>query len=253
MKPWHEEDRFWQTWAPALFTRRRLEATAAEVDGIVALTAPAPGARVLDMCCGQGRHALELARRGFRVTGVDRTKSYLEQARNAAAAEGLALDLVREDMRSFLRPRAFDLALNLWSSFGYFEDPLDDLRVARNLCEALAGGGVLVLEMMGKEVLARNFQERTWGEEEGGALHLEERRVAPGWERIESRWIRVDGGQRQETTFTLRLYAGADLAALLSEAGFGKVALFGGLDGSPYDTAAKRLVAVARKPAHAAS
>ncbi len=251
MKPWHEDDHFWQTWAPALFPRRRIEATAGEVDSLLALAAPAPGARIVDLGCGPGRHSLELARRGFSVTGVDRTQSYLDRARETAAAEGLALALVREDMRSFLRPRAFDLAINLWSSFGYFEDPLDDLRVARNLCESLEGGGALVLDMMGKEVLARNFQERSWSEEEEGALHLEERRVHAGGDRIESRWIRIAGGQRHEATLILRLYSGAELASLLSEAGFSEVSLFGGLDGSAYDAAAKRLVALARKPTSA--
>lgn len=246
MSRWYDDDRFRRVWAPALFHAKRMEAAAAEVDAVLALAAPAPGSTVLDLCCGPGRHALELARRGFCVTGVDRTAQYLEEGRRRAEAEGLSVEWIREDMRAFVRPASFQLAVNLYSSFGCFEDPADDLRVARNLREALVGGGALVLEMMGKEVFARRFEARTWSEGDDGAIHLEERRVAGGWDRLERRWIRFDGERRHEALLTLRLYAGTEPAALLRAAGFDEVALFGGLDGSPYDVDARRLVAVAR-------
>jgi SAM-dependent methyltransferase len=246
MSAWYDDDRFWQVWAPALFHARRMEAAAAEVEAILALAAPAPGSSVLDLCCGPGRHALEFARRGFRVTGVDRTAHYLEEARRRAEAEGLAAEWVREDMRAFVRPASFQLAVNLYSSFGYFEDPADDLRAARNLREALVGGGALVIEMMGKEVLARKFEARSWSVGDDGAIHLEERRVRGGWDRIECRWIRFEGERRHEALLTLRLYSGTELAGLLRAAGFSEVALYGGLDGSPYDVDARRLVALAR-------
>src|SRR3989475_11807180 len=92
---------------------------------------PPPGATVLDLCCGPGRHALEFARRGFQVTGVDRTARYLETARTAARGAGLTIELVQEDMRSFHRPATLALALNLFSSFGYFAAASEDLTVLR--------------------------------------------------------------------------------------------------------------------------
>ena len=117
---------------------------------------------MLDLCCGPGRHSLEFARRGFRVTGVDRTAHYLTTARAAATREGLTVEFVQEDMRHFHRPAAFDLALNLFSSFGYFEDVANDLRVLQHLHDSLKSGGQVLLEMAGKEPLARMFQPRTW-------------------------------------------------------------------------------------------
>ena len=78
--PWHEDDTFWETWGPVMFSRQRWEGTPVEVDSIISLLNAQSGMQVLDLGCGPGRHSLELARRGIHVTGVDRTGKYLEQA-----------------------------------------------------------------------------------------------------------------------------------------------------------------------------
>ena len=83
-KPWHEDDDFWETLYPLLFSERRWEAVEAEADAIIELLSLRPGARILDLCCGPGRHSLELARRDFVVTGVDRTSMYIQKAKAAA-------------------------------------------------------------------------------------------------------------------------------------------------------------------------
>jgi 2-polyprenyl-3-methyl-5-hydroxy-6-metoxy-1,4-benzoquinol methylase len=83
-KPWHEQDTFWDTVAPVLFVERRWSDAPVEVEQVVSLLGIEPGARVLDLCCGVGRHSLELARRGFHVTGVDRTRPYLDRASRQA-------------------------------------------------------------------------------------------------------------------------------------------------------------------------
>jgi len=178
MKPWHEEDAFWQTFAPTMFGEPRWAAASGEVDQVLALAKIAPGAAVLDLACGPGRHALELARRGLKVTAVDRTAAYLAQARQRAAEQGLTVEWVQADMREFCRPEAFDAAVNLFTAFGYFENPADDRNVAGNLFRSLRPDGALVMEMVGKEILARIFRERDWHEEPDGTLMLEERKSA---------------------------------------------------------------------------
>jgi SAM-dependent methyltransferase len=244
--PWHEQDEFWLAVEPILFARRRMADAPTEVERVMALAGLRAGMAVLDLGCGIGRHALEFARQGLRVSGVDRTRSYLEKAARRAEAEGLSIELVEADMRDFRRPGAFDAAVNLFSSFGYFESPDDDRRVARNILDSLRPGGALVMEMMGKEILARTFQERSWMEEDGVIL-LEERRLGRAWGWIENRWILLIGGRRIERRLSLRLYSAAELVALLSEAGFGTADAFGDLTGGAYDHAARRLVVVARK------
>jgi len=150
VKPWHEQDTFWKTVAPVLFVQRRWEDAPAEVEQVVSLLGIEPGAHVLDLCCGVGRHSLELARRGFQVTGVDRTRPYLDRAARQAEAEGLKVEFVQSDMRDFCRPDAFDAVVNLFTSFGYFEDPEDDCQVALNMYRSLKSGGVFLIDMMGK-------------------------------------------------------------------------------------------------------
>lgn len=243
--PWHERDAFWALTADSMFTARRRADAAAEVERVIALAGVAPGARVLDMPCGIGRHALEFARCGFTVTGVDRTRGYLDETRAQAASQGVDLELVQADMREFVRPGAYDLALNLFTSFGYFEDQEDDRRVCRNFARSLRPGGALVMDMAGKEVLARDFQERAWREEEG-TLVLEEREVTRDWTWMRARWTLVRDGRRHEVFLEHRIYSAAELRALLLDCGFASVEAFGGLDGRPYDRHAARLVVVAR-------
>jgi SAM-dependent methyltransferase len=247
MKAWHEDDAFWQTLAPYLFSEDRLTDAAGEIDGVLRLVDIAPRSAVLDLCCGIGRHSLELARRGFRVTAVDRYGPYLDRARARTEKDGLKIEFVQKDMRRFQRAAHFHLAVNLYTSFGYFEDPQDDVKVAQNLFASLIPGGKLVMELMGREVLARIFRERDWQPTEDGGFFLEERRPSADWTWLNSRWILIKNGKLKEFNITHRIYGGADLSRVLLESGFRKVELFGDLQGSPYDHAAKRLVVVATK------
>lgn len=189
---WHEQDEFWITMGPRMFTEARWEAAAEEVNRIIGLVELSLDAKILDMGCGPGRHSLPFARQGFQVTGIDRTAHFLEQARQTAAADGLAIEFIQEDMRVFQCPDTFDLALSLYTTFGYFEDFNDNVKVLRNIYEALKSSGAVVIEMMGKEILARIFQERNWHEQDG-VLYLEERRITDDWRWIQNRWIKIEG------------------------------------------------------------
>ena len=245
-QPWHEQNAFWETVAPTLFTQRRWSDAPAEVEQVVSLLGIEPGAHILDLCCGVGRHSLELARRGFQVTGVDRTRLYLDRASRQAEAEGLQVEFVQSDMRTFCRPDAFDAVVNLFTSFGYFEDPEDDHQVALNVYRSLKSGGVFLLEMMGKEVLARIFRERDWYEEDG-VLILQERKITKNWGWMESRWILFADNNRTELKLSHRIYSAVELASLLAECGFAHLDAYGDLEGRAYDHLARRLVVVARK------
>ncbi len=244
--PWHEQDTFGSTVASVLFTERRWSDAPTEVEQVVALLGIEPGVHVLDLCCGVGRHSLEFARRGFQVTGVDRTRLYLDRASQQAEAEGLKVEFVQEDMRTFCRPDAFDAVVNLFTSFGYFEDPADDRRVAMNVYRSLKPGGVFLLDTMGKEILARIFCERDWYEE-NDVLILQERKITKNWSWIENRWILFKDNNRFELNLAHRIYSAVELSSLLTACGFTQVDVYGDLAGTPYDHLAKRLVMVARK------
>ncbi|MGO9605885.1 MAG: class I SAM-dependent methyltransferase [Candidatus Binataceae bacterium] len=187
MANWFDDNSFWETFQDYMFDPARIELARAEVDNVVALLKLEREARVLDLCCGIGRHSIEFARRGFSVTSVDRTKPYLEQAQATAVKEGLQIEFVQSDMREFSRRDAFDGAINLFTSFGYFDDVADDLRVARNVYESLRAGGRFVVDINGKEIIAGKFRERDWNYRADGTIVMEERRLLDGWTKIESR------------------------------------------------------------------
>ena len=246
---WFEDDTFWETLEGFLFSQfRSSEVTAREADQILALVDLPEGARVLDFCCGPGRHVLEFARRGFQVTGVDRTKRYIESAQAAARSEELAVELAGADMRDFRPPPTFNLALSLFTSFGYFADAADDLQALQNLHASLTPGGSVVMEMAGKEILAQGFESRAWHRHaERDEFLLEERIVDDGWSSVENRWIWIRGSEQKEFAWTIRIYSGAELRGLLFEVGFSAVQIYGSLAGIPYDQDAERLVAVATR------
>lgn len=246
MAEWFEDDGFWRDFAPFMFHERRLQGTVAEVDQVLDLCRVSGEAAVLDLGCGMGRHSLELARRGFSVTGVDLSALYLDKAREAAAEQGLAVEFLRRDMRRFVRLEAFDLAINLYTSFGYFEEGADNQLVLDNIFQSLKPGGVLLMELASKEILARMFEERDW-REQGDALMLEERRVIDDWKRIWNRWILIKDGRRRDYEFSHWVYSAAELEMMLIEAGFGEVAFFRGLDGGEFDHHFARMVAVGKK------
>lgn len=248
MSAWYEDDDFWMAFYPAMFHAGRWADATGEVQAALALLGVDAPVEVLDFCCGPGRHAIALAQLGHRVVGVDRTAPYLKIAQKKAEAAGVSMAFERADVRHFRRDGAFDAAVSLYTSFGYFDDPEDDRKVLENIHASLKSGGKGLLDMMGKEVIARTFQSRSWSEPEPGMLFLEERAVENGWERIANRWVLLREGKQYEKRFALRMYSGVELKALMLAVGFGRVELYGSLSGDPYDQNARRLVAVGIKP-----
>ena len=205
------------------------------------------GGTVLDLCCGPGRHAVALAKRGFAVTAVDRTPFLLDQARARAAHASLPVEFVLEDMRRFSRPATFDLIINFFTSFGYFDDQADDLRVLELVRENLRPGGVFVLEMVSKEGLARAFQATTSRELPNGHVLFQRHEIVDDWSGIRNRWTLIGPGSTRTFAFTHRIYSGQEMKDLLTKAGLRDARAYGDLDGSSYGFDAQRLVAVARR------
>jgi SAM-dependent methyltransferase len=149
-------------------------------------------------------------------------------------------------MREFERPGVFDAAISMLTSFGYFEDPADDLKVLQRVLTSLKPGGILLIDTMGKEILGRIFQARDW-KRVGDEVWLFERRPVRAWSWMENTWIRVRDGVWEEYEIGHRLFSAMELGTLARAAGFAEVAAYGDLTGAPYDEAASRLIVLARK------
>jgi SAM-dependent methyltransferase len=245
-KPWYEDDELWITLYPFMFPAGGFSAATEEAGKIVELSGCSRGT-VLDLCCGPGRHAIPLAKRGFRVCGVDRTAFLLNKAREYAAQEGAEIEWVTADMREFRRPEAFDLAISMFTSFGYFDDPTENLGALQNVFASLRPGGVFLVEVMGKEVLARIFQPTSSRELPGEGILVQRRSPIDDWNRMDNEWILVREGEARSFRIRHWIYSGQELRELLLTAGFAAVDLFGDLDGAAYGPSAARLIARARK------
>ncbi|MDR2150015.1 MAG: class I SAM-dependent methyltransferase [Spirochaetaceae bacterium] len=250
---WFNDDLFWKSYAPIIFDKASWEEVPSMADSITALARlplyeePAPACvTLLDQCCGFGRFSLEMARRGFIVTGVDINATYLETAREDAAYEKLPASFVQDDVRSFVLPDTFDIVTNVYTSFGYFADPAHDRLTVKNAFESLKAQGTYIIETRGKEIAVRDFVEREWFTRAGFTV-LTEYQPVNDWEQLLNRWILIKGQERLEKVFTQRLYAASELRRLMGEIGFCTCAVYGDWDESAYDNRARTMIVVGRK------
>lgn len=243
---WYEDDTLWNSFYDCLFGEAGFRRAADEVARIRKLTGVGQGS-VLDLGSGPGRHAIPLARAGFSVTAVDLSPYLIERGREREGDGDLGIEWVQADMREFQREGTYDLAVSMMTSFGYFQDPADDMRVLDNLHHSLDEGGVLLMDMASKEWICRNLQPVHLTEFDDGRLLIERPVVTGNLTWIENEWILVDGERAVRHEWGHRMYSGQELADRLFAAGFGEVSLYGGLDGRDFDLGAERLVAVAKK------
>jgi SAM-dependent methyltransferase len=212
------------------------ERTAAEVNGVAEQLGLAPGARLLDLCCGQGRHAVPLARLGLRVTGLDLSRPLL--ARAAAAADGgPPVGLVAADMRRLpFADGSFDAVLNLFHSFGYLEDEAEDERVLAEVARVLAPGGRFLQELANREALVRGWHDSDVARHDDGLVVLQERDLDLRTSRDQARYTLLHpDGRRTTSEVSIRLYTLTELEAMLGRAGLELLAVGGGLDGGPLE------------------
>ena len=238
---WFEDEDLWVEFAEVMFPQRR-EAEAAELVAASPLLKVSTGMRVLDLACGPAVHVVPLARACAEVTGVDLSPAMLARARAACDRAGVSARLVHANMLEYTAPGAFDLVINMYTSFGYFTDPGDNLTVLRNIHASLAPGGAAVVDLLGKEVLAGWVGRPQAVDVPGGGTVFMRDTILSDWTRLRTDWTLVRGGTVREKSILSHLYSAAELRTLFEEAGFVDVACFGGFDASPYDNHARRLI-----------
>lgn len=248
------EPTWYRTYFDEAYLRRYLafltpERTEREVDGLIDLLALEPGARILDLACGHGRHAILLARRGYDVTGFDLSGIALARAREDAAAADVALRLVQGDMRELSFDAEFDVVLNLFTAFGYFEHEAEDARVLDGVARALLPGGRFLLETLHTAGLLRRFTPSHVERYHDGLVvvheHAYDAVTGVLHDRVTS--FDVDGSRREQGT-TVRLYTVPELGRMLDAAGLAFERACGGFSGDDLTLESFRLALVARKP-----
>lgn len=207
------------------------------------------GDRVLDLACGHGRHAVELAAQGMRVTGLDISEPSLTVAREEAARRDVDLDLLHLDMRYLEAESEFEAIYNFCSAFGYFPEQAEDQRLLESVRHALAPGGTFLMDTMNEGWLVRNFEPRARRELANGSVLSEARSYDRSRQRSSATWnlTRADGS-RSELRHSMRIYTCPELCGMLGRAGLTVDGIWGGADGSPHGIDRRRSIVRARRP-----
>lgn len=251
---------WWRSFfTPPLFDfQRRFRSageTAAEVDFLERHLGLSPGDRVLDVPCGDGRTAAELARRGYSAVGVDIAPEVLGMARRSAAEAGVEVEWRQGDMRrsADLGPEgAFQGAGNLGNSFGYFGEE-GDRRALEAVFAALAPGGGFVLESrLVAETVLPLAGGRDW-RAFGGDYVLMEEEYDPVRGELTVAYTLIHEGRPETRRARYRIYSCRELLGLFEAAGFTGAELYGSLDDDPYRVGDEVLWLVAHKPAGSAA
>ncbi len=207
--------------------------TVRDIDQVVKTTGIEPKDHVLDLCCGQGRHTLELASRGFRnVTGLDRSRYLIRLARKRARSRGLDVTFSEGDARHFrAQESSRDCVMVMGNSFGYFERESDDIQVLEAIKRVLKSRGKLVLDLVDGEWMAKNFESRSWEWIDQSHFVNRERSLSSEGKRIISREVITNSemGVLADQFYAERLYTFEEMRGLLESLGFSDVTLHGTL------------------------
>ncbi len=189
--------------------------------------------KILDLCCGQGRHALELARRGYKnIYGLDKSSYLIRKARQSTLKENLNIQFREGDARKLIYPTdSFDLVMILGNSFGYFESIQDDLKILEDISRVLKPWGRIFLDLADGDYLKREFQPRSWEWIDKKLFVCRERCLSLDDERLISREVITDvnKGIIADQFYAERLYNEKKITSLLLKAGFSKVLFHGKL------------------------
>ena len=231
---------FWNRAIPAAVTL-------AEVDFLERTLAVPAGGCLLDFPCGSGRHSIELARRGYRVTGVDLSVEFLTQARALADDAGVGVELISGDMRSpQLAEESFDGAFCFGNSLPYL-DRAGLQHFFGALQRGIRRGGKLVIDTgCAAESILPTFQRQRW-HRFGDIVVLSAATYAADESRLDIDYTFMQGGVMETRPASSYIFTVAELKKILADAGFVVIALHGGFAGERFELATPRLVLTARR------
>jgi SAM-dependent methyltransferase len=227
-----------------------LERAPGEAEFIAQALALPAGSAILDLACGHGRHAVELAARGYQVTGLDLSRTLLAKAAEAAQARGVRLELVEEDMRRIPETWAarFDGIINVFTAWGYFDKDSDNEQVIEGVARSLKLGGRFLLDVINREWVIRHFRDTQWSEEADETLALE--RVSFNLRKSSSESVRtfiLPDGRRLIRPVYVRLFTLAEVGAMFERHRLAIRDVHGGWSGEEYTMDSRRMIVVAER------
>lgn len=229
---------------PTVYAHRTVEAATDESAFAIDQLRLCDDCSVLDLCCGNGRHMVHLLRHTPHVAGLDYSEALLGFAREQVGPDAR---LVRADMRAIPFENAFDAIANFFTSFGYFQEDVENRAVAGGIARALKPGGRFFVDYLNPEHVRKNLEPES--ERDAGDLKIFERRwIDEAEARINKITEVYRGAERvSQSSESVRLYAQSELQALLDGTGLVIEARFGDYDGAPVGPANPRQIIVGRR------
>ncbi len=201
--------------------------------------------KVLDLACGPGRHSILFAQKGFKVSAVDLSKNLLDFANAAACTANVNINFIEADIRNLCIKPKFDLVVNLFTSFGYFEDDKENFKLFNRTFYFLDDKGYFVLDFFNKEYVKKNLIPRS--EEELNNSRIIQQRKIEG-ERVIKKITILKDGKEQHFMESVRMYGKDELIREIEKRGFKIEKIFGGVRGRTFDLeTSPRIVIIARK------
>ena len=201
--------------------------------------------KILDLACGQGRHAIELAKRGYNVVGLDYSDYLLNVAKERTREEKVKVKFVKGDMRNLPFENEFDAIYNMFTSFGYFSDE-DNFKVLKSVHRALKPGGKFLLDIVNIFWLVKNFQHEMWLKTEN-LICLEQNEFNPVNMRCTNKRIVFEKGKEiDQKEHTVRCYTAGEISFLMKLAGLEVEKIYGDYDLNEYSLDKRRLIIIAK-------
>lgn len=246
-RPWYAEA-FGEQYLRSHQYFRSPEQTRLEVARIMQLLNPRRGANVLDLCCGDGRHAIELAQHGYAVTGFDLSEVLLQRAMVDAERAGVAVRWVQGDMRELPFEAEFDAAINVFTSFGYLESEEEDQRVLQQICKSLKPDGLFLQEIALLSSFVRAYQPVRAARFPEEVLLVSEREFDILTSRLHDLMtLLYPDGRRTSSEYHIRFYSPPEVLRMLRVAGLEVERTTAGLLDTELRLDSTYLVTVSRK------
>lgn len=225
------------------------ERTQIEVNGVVNLLNLKGGESILDLPCGYGRHSIELAKKGFKVTGCDLNPTHLEKARRKAELANLEINWLLGNMLNVEITAKFDAIINMFYSFGFFENDKDNLQVLRNFYQNLKPGGQFLFHTDVNIPYLLSGEYKTYEERilSSGAKLIIRDEYHIETKRINGSWTILRGKDEVKKSYSVRVYDTEEFTDMCESVGFRETRCYSDWEKTPYSPKNEEMMIVAIK------
>jgi len=202
--------------------------------------------KILDLCCGNGRHAIELKKLGYDVIGIDLSEELLNSARKKASENNIDIKLIRCDMREIPYEGYFDIVVQFFTSFGYFDTDEENQKVLSAISRSLKVGGKFLIDYLNPDYVVNNLVEKD-EKTLSGLLIKQERWIDSLKCRVNKKITIIANGESSVFNESVRMYSLDEIKVMLGKSELRLTDVYGDFDGAEYNVNSPRMILIGRK------